>query len=437
MAGSLLVRGGPLWAGPGSFWADGAVLVREGTVAYAGAAGPAPAPGPGMPVLEAGGGLIMPGLVNAHCHGAMTIFRGLADDEPLHAWLTEHIFPAEARWVDEATVELGTTLAAAEMLLSGTTCVGDSYFCARGAARAYQRAGMRAVVAQGLIDFPAPGVPDPAGGIAVCREFLEEWGERSPLITPGVFAHSLYTCGPGNLAAAAELAGGTPWPLFTHLAETKGELEQIKKAYQAGPVEHLERLGILAAFTSAAHGVWLEPEELARLAGAGVGLVHCPSSNMKLASGAGRPELWLAAGVAAGLGSDGAASNNRLDLVAELGHAARLAKVTAMDPAALPAEAVLAMATTGSARCLGLDGLGGLEAGAPGDLIVVDLGAPHMTPAFSAASALVYAARGSDVRHTVVAGRVLVKDRRLLSIDLGQVRERVRRLAGGIAAEGG
>lgn len=434
MPGALLVRGGPLWAGPGRFWARGALLIREGAVAYAGAAEGAPAPAPGEPVLEAGGGLIMPGLVNAHCHGAMTLFRGLADDVPLHAWLTEHIFPVEARWINEDSVELGSLLAAAEMLLSGTTCVGDSYFCASGAARAYQKAGMRAVVAQGLIDFPAPGVPDPARGVDVCRRFVEQWREASPLVTPAVFAHSLYTCGPDALAAAAELAAEKSVALFTHLAETKGELDQIRKAHGAGPVEHLERLGLLSAFTSAAHGVWLERDELERLAGAGVGLVHCPSSNMKLASGAGRPDAWLEAGVDAGLGSDGAASNNRLDMFAEMGHAARLAKVTAMDPAALPAEAVLAMATSGSARCLGLKGLGELRPGAPGDAIVVDLAAPNLTPVYSAPSALVYAAGGGNVRHAVVAGRVLLEDRRLLTIDLAEVRARVRELARDIAA---
>jgi 5-methylthioadenosine/S-adenosylhomocysteine deaminase len=388
-----------------------------GRVAWAGPADGAPARPEGE-VLDAAGGLVLPGLVNAHCHAAMVMFRGLADDLPLETWLGRHMFPAEARWVSEETVELASLVAAAEMLLSGTTAVCDAYFCAAGAARAFCRAGLRAVAAQGVIDFPAPGVPDPELGLARAREFVEAWQGRDPLLTPALFAHSPYTCSPDKLAGVSALARelGVGW--FTHLAETAGEARQVAGRYGRSPARHLAALGVLANLTAGVHGVWLEPAELELLAAAGVALVHCPESNAKLASGLARVEDWRAAGLAVGLGTDGAASNNDLDMLGEMGAAARLAKLATGEPAALPAEAALAMATAGSAAAAGLEGAGRLEPGAAADAVVLEARQPHLTPLFNPASAAVYAARGGDVRHTVVAGRVVVRHRRLTTFDL-------------------
>ena len=358
MPRGMLISGGPLWAGPGKFWPQGAVVAVDGVVTYAGPAEGAPKP-PQAEVVQADGGLIMPGLVNAHCHGAMVLFRGLADDLPLHVWLEEHMFPAEARWVSEEMVELCCRLAAAEMLLSGTTTVGDSYFCLDGAAKAYSQAGLRAVLYHGLIDFPAPGVPDPANNLATCRRFVERWKEASPLLTTGIFAHSTYTCSEKTLRGAAELAAELGCRWHTHLAETSEEVENSMEVNGVSPVAYLEKLGLLERLDTAVHGVWLQPGEMELLARRKVAVAACPGSNSKLGSGWSDVPDLLAAGCAVGLGTDGAASNNNLDLLGEIGLAARLAKVKTKDPAALPAEAALDLALSGGAACLGLKGVVG------------------------------------------------------------------------------
>ncbi|MBU2516099.1 MAG: amidohydrolase [Proteobacteria bacterium] len=429
MPRGLLITGGPLWAGPGQFWPDGAVAAVDGVITYAGTADGAPRP-PQAEEIQAGGGLIMPGLVNAHCHGAMVLFRGLADDLPLRVWLEEHIFPAEARWVNEEMVELCCRLAAAEMLLSGTTTVGDSYFCQDGAAKAYPQAGMRAVLLQGLIDFPAPGVPDPAHNLAACRRFVQRWKGVNPLLTTGIFAHSTYTCAKDTLRGAAELATELGCQWHTHLAESAEEVESSMKANGVSPVAYLENLGLLERLDTAVHCVWLQPGEMEMLARRGVAVAACPGSNSKLGSGwADIPDL-LDAGCAVGLGTDGAASNNNLDLFGEIGLAARLAKVKTKDPAALPAEAALDLALSGSAACLGLTGVvGRLASGYACDAVVVDFSAPRLTPCFDAASHLVYAATGGNVRHVVVDGRQVVGDGTLLTMDVEDVMAKVRELA--------
>jgi 5-methylthioadenosine/S-adenosylhomocysteine deaminase len=431
MGGNLIVENGVLWASPDEYWPRGVLVVEDGIISYAGPREGLQAEGfEGFERLDAAGGLIMPGLVNAHCHAAMVLFRGLADDLPLMTWLTEHMFPAEATWVNEAMVESCSLLAAGEMLLSGTTCVGDSYFCVGGAARSYERAGLRAVVAHGVIDFPAPGASDPEQGLQVARNFVEEWQDKSQLIKPGLFAHSLYTCSPDKLKAVAELARelGVSW--YTHLAETQSEVSQVKEMHGATPGRHLHSLGLLEGLQAAVHGVWLDSEELGMLADSGVALVHCPESNRKLASGLADIEAWQEAGVTAGLGTDGAASNNDLDMIAELGSAAIGEKIKRLNPAALSAEQAIDMAWDGSARSLGLDGVvGRLLPGYAGDAVVIDTNQPHLTPMFEPASTLVYSARGSDVRHTVVGGRVLVRDRKVQSFDMAEAMRKVNELA--------
>lgn len=436
MSDSLLLENGALWAGPDYYWPKGVLEIRNGKVSFA---GPAESyqgrEGFVGPRLDAGGGLIMPGLVNAHCHAPMVLFRGMADDLPLAVWLGEHMFPAEGRWVNEEMTELCGLLAAAEMLLSGTTCVGDAYFCAGGAARAFERAGLRAVVAQGVIDFPAPGVPDPARNLAVARDFVQSWQDRSPLVTPAIFAHSPYTCGSETLRGCADLARELGCPWFIHLAESPAELATLAERHGQTPARYLESLRVLEALTAAVHGIWLEPEEMALLARRGVGVIPCPQSNAKLASGAADIPGLLAAGLAVGLGSDGAASNNDLEMLGEAALATRLAKLRTGDPSALPAAAALDLLWSGGAACLGLNGVvGRLSPGFAADLVVLRPDAPHLTPRRDPASALIYQARKDDVRHVAVAGRVLVRDRQPLTLDLPALLSGVRELAGRVRA---
>ncbi len=426
---AFIVKGGPLWAGPGQFWPRGAVVAQDGVVTYAGDAAGAPDP-PGAESLDAAGGLIMPGLVNAHCHAPMVLFRGLADDLPLDVWWHKHMFPAEAKWVNQAMTEACARLAAAEMLLSGTTTVGDAYFCAHGAARAFHQAGMRAMVGQGLLDFPAPGVPDPAQGLEVCREFVETWQGAGPLITPAIFAHSPYTCSPRTLGDAAALRDELGCLLHTHLAETAAEVAASAEEHGATPPAWLDGLGLLQRLDAAVHCVWLGPGEAELLAERGVAVVACPGSNSKLGSGWADIPALLAAGCSVGLGTDGPASNNNLDMFGEIGLAARLAKLRTGDPAALPAEQAVDLALAGSAAALGLSGkVGRLEPGYACDLIVLDLAAPRLAPLYDAPSHLTYAATGNEVMHSVVHGKVLVKDRELTTIDLPEAMAKVQELA--------
>ncbi len=433
MRDDLLIQGGPLWAGVGQSWPQGVVAVRDGLVSYAGPADGYRPEQPAAQVLDSQGGLILPGLINAHTHGAMTLFRGLADDLNLEAWLTEHIFPAEARWVNPEMVELCTLLAAGEMLLGGGTTVCDAYFCMDAAARAYAQAGMRAIVCQGIVDFPAPGIPDPTAKMAVCRDFLEAWQGSSPLVTPGLFAHSCYTCSPQTLQETSRLAGevGAPW--FIHASETAREIASLRRQYGADPVRHLANLGILEGLNAVVHGVWLDARETALLAQAGVGVIACIEAEMKLASGTCDVPGLLAAGVTVGLGTDGAASNNDLSMIGELGATSRAAKLDTMDPTALSASTTLDLALTGSARCLGLEGkVGSLQPGYQADIIVLQAKAPHLAPLFDPASALVNQCRAADVRHVLVAGRQVVADRQVLTFDLKEVMARVRHMALGL-----
>ncbi|BCO07634.1 5-methylthioadenosine/S-adenosylhomocysteine deaminase [Desulfolithobacter dissulfuricans] len=342
-------------------------------------------------IIDGRGCLAMPGLVNGHCHGAMTLFRGLADDLDLATWLTEHIFPAEARAVTPEMVFWCTTLAAAEMLLAGITTVADGYFHEHEAARAFAGCGIRAVAAQGVIDFPAPGVPDPADNISAAARFLDEW-QNHPLVTPAIFAHSPYTCSPETLIRARELARQRNAPFFIHLAETAGEQEQIMDPRGSSPVRHLEALGLLDAMTVCIHCVWVDREDLDILARTGAQVVTCPRSNLKLGSGLAPVTDMLTRDIPVGLGSDSAASNNVLDLFAEMDCLAKIQKIRRRDPVAIPAARILELATTPLLSHRSGPG-GRLEPGQVADLILMDLDRPHLRP-FYDPNLLVYAARG-------------------------------------------
>ncbi len=407
----------------------GFVAISGGRITALGAMSDLSADISGRRVIDAAGKLIMPGLINAHNHAAMTLFRGLADDLPLMAWLHEHIFPAEARFVNEEMVYWCTKLAAAEMLMGGTTTVADGYFHEDAAAQAFVESGMRAVAAQGVIDFPAPGVPDPARNIEVAEEYIGKWRGQSQRLTPAVFCHSPYTCSPETVRRAKELARRRDVPFFIHLAETRDEVLQIRERENASPVQYLARLGVLDARTVAVHCVWLDKEDLDILQRTGAAAVTCPESNMKLASGIAPVKEMLDRGMVLGLGTDGCASNNDLDLFREMDMCAKLYKVHHQDPTVLPAMQVLEMATLGGARALGLDHLAGsLEPGKCADLIVIDLRSPRLTP-FHNTSLLVYAAAAADVETVIIDGELVMEDRKLLTFDAVEAMEQVAALA--------
>ncbi len=373
--------------------------------------------------------LAMPGLINSHCHGAMTLFRGLADDLQLDQWLNEHIFPAEAANVTPDMVYWCTKLAAAEMILSGTTTVADGYFFEHDAARAFADSGMRAVAAQGVIDFPAPGVPDPTDNITAVGTFVDHWLTKNPLITPAVFAHSPYTCDGATLQKAKELARKKNVPMFIHVAESRFEADMITDMQGGSPIRHLDELGILDPATVCVHCVWADEEDLDILAERGAGVVICPQSHLKLASGISPLESMINKGIPVGLGTDGAASNNSLDMFREMDICAKVQKIRCLDPVAVPAAKILTMATTGGASVLGLKSpVGTLAAGKKGDIILVDLDTPHLQP-MHGTDLLVYAANGADVQTVLINGKPVMQDRILLSIDMAETMYHVRLLA--------
>jgi 5-methylthioadenosine/S-adenosylhomocysteine deaminase len=379
--------------------------------------------------IDASGHLVMPGLVNTHTHAPMTLFRGLADDLPLMTWLHDHIFPAEAKSVNPEMVYWCSKLAAAEMILSGTTTVADGYFLEDHIAEALVESGMRSVAAQGVIDFPAPGVPDPAQNVAAAEQFVERWQSRSSLLDPAVFCHSPYTCSADTLKHAKEMARRNNVPCFVHLAETTSEVEQVREQHGLTPVRYLESLDILDRDTVCVHCVWVDEEEIEILARTGAKVSTCPQSNMKLGSGIAPLKEMLAAGIPVGLGTDSSASNNRLDMFFEMDICAKLHKVKNLDPTALPATTVLQMATAGGAQVLGLqDRVGSLSAGKKADIILINLMQPNLQP-FYHPDLLVYAASGADVSTIIINGKLVMEDRNILTFDVEKTMDEVRTLA--------
>jgi 5-methylthioadenosine/S-adenosylhomocysteine deaminase len=406
---------------------DGAVAICGGRIA---AVGPTAelAGFTAYRTIDACGGLILPGLINTHTHAAMALFRGLADDLPLMTWLNDHIFPAEAKLTPEM-VRIGATLACAEMIQSGTTCFCDMYLFEDAVAEAADQAGMRAVVGEVLYDFPSPNYGPIENGFAYTERMMARW-QGHPLITVAVEPHSPYLCAPGLLTRAARLAADHQVPLVIHLSETRSEVKQIQDRYGTTPVGHLAALGLLAPNLVACHAVVLTEEDIALLKAHEVKVSHNPESNMKLASGVSPVPDILAAGICVGLGTDGCASNNNLDLFTEMDMAAKLHKVQRLDPTVMNAPTVLRMATIDAARVLGLsDRVGSIEPGKQADLIVVDADKPHLTPMYDPVSHLVYAVRGSDIRHSIINGKVVMEDRRLTTLDVEKVLFEARREA--------
>jgi 5-methylthioadenosine/S-adenosylhomocysteine deaminase len=375
--------------------------------------------------LDARGGLILPGLVNAHTHAAMTLFRGIADDLPLMQWLENYIFPVEQR-MDRRFIQSGTQLACAEMIASGTTCFCDMYLFEHEVAKAAKAAGMRCLVGEVLYDFPSPNYGPIEKGLAYTETLIREW-RQDPLVSVAIEPHSPYTCSPQLLSQTQALAERYDVPLIMHLAESDHENEQILGRYGKRPVAHIDDLGLLSPKLIADHCVHLSETEMDLLAERGVSVVHNPESNMKLGSGVAPVVDLIVRGVRVGLGTDGCAANNNLDLFTEMDSAAKLAKVHRLDPTALDAVTVLRMATIDGARALGMDRIiGSIEIGKKADIIVVNTDRPHLTPLYNPYSQLVYAATGADVRHTMVNGVVLMRDRHLQTLDLEGVMSEAR-----------
>ena len=379
--------------------------------------------------LDATDGLVIPGLVNAHSHAAMTLLRGYADDKPLDAWLREDVWPVEAA-LRGSDVRAGTELGLVEMIRSGVTAVGDMYFDVEEVAQAVDRSGMRARLGHGVVSV---GKDDDEGQADLDESFRVAGkldGAGDGRIRTAVMPHSLTTVSHGLLEQAAERSREADVPVHFHLNETREEVDPIVDEHAERPSAYADDCGLLRDDTWVAHGVHTDESEVELLAERGASVVHCPASNMKLASGMAPVQEMLDAGVNVALGTDGAASNNDLDVFGEMRDAAMLGKLAAADASAVSAESVLRMATENGARALGFDS-GRVEAGRNADLAVVDLDVPHLTPHHDLVSHLVYAARGSDVRHTVCDGRVLMEDRDVAAFDEGEVRERAQEAASG------
>jgi len=378
-----------------------------------------------LETLDISGCVALPGLINAHTHAAMTLFRGLADDLPLMDWLHGHIFPAEKK-LTEDWVYWGTMLACAEMILSGTTAFCDMYLFEHKVAEAAKRAGIRALVGEVLYDFPSPSYGKIENGLRHTELLIEKW-RGDPLVSIAVEPHALYTCSPDLLRKCMQISARSDAPLVLHLSENEAEVKQILNLYGRRPVAHLNSLGLLGPRLVADHCVDLDETDIAMLAENQVKVVHNPESNMKLASGIAPVPRLLNSGVTVALGTDGCASNNNLDMFGEMDTCAKLHKVAALDPTVLSAETALRMATGAGARALGWEGLTGqLSPAMLADLIVVDFRKPHLTPVFNPVSHLVYAAGAADVRHSIIGGRLVMKDRMLLTLDLEEIFAHVR-----------
>ena len=379
-------------------------------------------------IIDAHGGIIMPGLINSHTHAAMTCFRGLADDLPLMAWLNDHIFPAEAN-LDDQMVYCGALLACAEMIMSGTTCFCDMYLFEDAVARAAKKAGMRAVVGEVLYDFDSPNYGPIENGFKYSRQLIDTW-QDDPLVTIAVEPHSAYLCAPQLLKEASELTQTFDLPLVIHLAESKSEIDQIKERYNRTPVEHLAELGVLAPNLLACHCVELTENDIALLQRFDVKVAHNAESNMKLASGVAPIPRLIEKGICVGMGTDGCASNNDLDLFQEMDSVAKLHKAKSLDPTVMDAATVLKMATINGAWALGLEPvIGSLEKGKKADLIIVDTNKPHLTPMYNPVSHLVYAATGSDVTTSIINGTVVMENGTIETMDIQAVMDDVNKIA--------
>ena len=413
---------------------NGALAIFQGAIAAVGTRRSIESKFRARRSIDARGGLILPGLVNAHTHAPMTLLRGIKDDVDLMTWLTKYMFPIEKRFASPEFVRWGARLACWEMIASGTTTFGDGYFYEEEVARAADEAGLRAVPGQGIFDVPTPDSKTAAEGLALAEKFLSDWSGH-PRITPSLCPHSCYTVEPETFRKTMALAERFDAPVQTHLAESPAEIAMVRDRFATSPVRHLASVGVLNARLVAAHCVCVDDDEISLLAESGTGVVHCPESNMKLASGVAPIGKMLGAGVRLGLGTDGAASNNDLDMIGEMGSAARLHKVAMLDPTAAPARTVLRMATLGGAEALHMEErIGSLEPGKRADVIVLGLSSPAALPLFDPVSHVVYSARSDSVETLIVEGNVVMDRRRIRTLDTDAIRRRVERFGRKIRA---
>lgn len=406
---------------------DGGVAIKGGVIEAVGTRREITAGFRGRRVINAAGKAVIPGLINTHTHVPMTLFRGISDDLDLNDWLTQFIFPAEAKNVDEPFVRAGTRLGLAEMIRGGTTTYCDMYYFEDAIAEETKKAGVRGVLGQTIIQFPVADAKTPEDALVLTERFIKRW-QNDPLIVPAAAPHAPYTLSTDHLKQIKAQSDRLDSTVVIHVAETKKERDDILAQYGKTPVEYLESIGFLSDRTIAAHSVWLTDNEIAIYKRRGVGSAHCPQSNMKLASGTARIPEMLAADVAVGIGTDGPASNNDLDMWDEMDSVAKLHKLTSGDPKAVPAEAAFEMATIRGARALNLDRVtGSIESGKAADIVILDLDGMHQLPMYNIYSHLVYTTKASDVRTVLIAGRVVMQDRRLLTLNENAIKVDARR----------
>jgi 5-methylthioadenosine/S-adenosylhomocysteine deaminase len=397
---------------------DGAVAIKDGKIALVGKRAAVTKNLRAKQTIDATGKVIIPGLINTHTHVPMSLYRGIADDLDLQEWLTKYIFPAEAKNVNEEFVRAGTRLGLAEFIRGGTTTFCDMYYFEDVIADETFKAGVRAVLGETLIDFPAPDNKTFDEALVYTEKFVKKW-QGNPLVIPAVAPHAPYTVSQEHLLATRALSDRLNAPLVIHLAEAESETEFIR-TNQKGmrPIEYVEKIGFLSDKTIAAHVIQANEAELEILKNRGVGIAHNPQSNMKLAAGVAPVPMMLSKDMRLGLGTDGAASNNDLSLWEEMDTAAKLHKVFSKDPKVVSAEQAFMMATIGGARALHLENLiGSLEAGKRADICIVDFDNLNQTPFYNVYSSLVYATKADDVRHVIIDGKVVMRDRRLLTLD--------------------
>jgi 5-methylthioadenosine/S-adenosylhomocysteine deaminase len=433
----LIVTGGTVVTmdGARAIYNDGAVVVKGDAIVAVGPRSELEARYAAAQTIDATGKLVLPGFINGHTHVPMTLFRGIHDDVTLNDWLYKYIFPAEAKNVNEEFVRWGTRLAAAEQIRGGVTTFADMYYFEDAVAEETKAAGMRGVLGETLIDFPAPDNKSGAEALAYTEKFLKKW-QGDSLIHAAAAPHSIYTCSQKTLQDAAALARKYHAPILIHTAEMKKEWEDSQKQNGMSPVQYLDKIGVLGPDVVSAHCIFVDEADRKTLAQRQVGCVHNPSSNMMIASGVSPVPEMRAAGVAVGLGTDGpAGSNNDLDLMEEMDLAAKLAKITKMNPLALNAKAVVEMATIDGAKALHMEkAIGSLEPGKKADLVVISLDRPNAVPMYDIYAQLAYALKGSDVQTVVIAGGVVMRDRKLLTVNEEEAMVKAREYKKTIAA---
>ena len=401
---------------------NGAVAVKNGEIVAVGTSKEVSASYTGRRIIDATGKVVIPGLVNTHTHIPMTLFRGLADDLDLQEWLTKHIFPAEAKNVNEEMVRIGTRLGLAEMIRGGTTTFNDMYYFEDAIADETSKAGVRAVLGQTLIDFPAPDYKTFDAALEGTEKFVSKWkGHR--LVVPSVAPHAPYTVSQDHLLKSRALADKLGAPIHIHLAEDSSETQTIQKAHGMRSIEYMEKIGFLNDRTIAAHVIQANEKELEILKQRGVGIAHNPQSNMKLAAGVAPVPMMIKMGMKVGLGTDGAASNNDLSLWEEMDTAAKLHKIFSGDPKVASAVEMFEAATIGGARALHMENLiGSLEKGKRADIAIVDFGELNQTPMYNVYSHLVYATKSNSVNTVIIDGRIVMLERRLLTLNEGVIK---------------